>query len=376
MTARVLQVITGLASGGAETQLRSLLRHSRHRSDVVCLYNPGAVADQLRADGVRVIDLGMRSNRDVTAVARLARLMRRGRYDVVHTHLYRGCVYGRLAARLARVPRVVATEHSLQDGQLEGRTATRGVRLLYRATEVLGDVTIAVSAAVEADLRSWGVRPERIVRIPNGLDLDALAFSTETRSRTRAALGLSGTDRVIGGVGRLHPGKQFDHLLEACAPLVRDGCTLLLVGEGPSRSALEARADELGVAGRVVFAGEQPAQPLLAAMDVLASPSPYETFGLAILEALANGLPVVYRRCPALDELPDAVPRAIRVGRATDDLREGLHAALAGPTSRKCPPQVRAYDVRRVSAAVDAVYRGAASDPSRTADDAAARWVA
>jgi glycosyltransferase involved in cell wall biosynthesis len=375
VTARVLQVITGLASGGAETQLRSLIQHSKHRSDVVCLYNPGAVADQLRADGVRVIDLGMRSNRDVTSVARLARLMRQGRYDVVHTHLYRACVYGRLAARLARMPRVVATEHSLQDGQLEGRTATRGVRLLYRATEVLGDVTIAVSAAVETDLRSWGVRPERIVRIPNGLDLDALAFSTETRLRTRAALGLSDTDRVIGGVGRLHPGKQFDHLLEACAPLLRDGCMLLLVGDGPSRSTLEARADELGVAGRVVFVGERPAQPLLAAMDVFASPSPYETFGLAILEALANGLPVVYRRCPALEELAGAVPAATRVGRSTDDLRAGLHAALAGPTSRECPPQVRTYDMRRVSAAVDAVYRGA-SEPSRAADDAAARWVA
>jgi glycosyltransferase involved in cell wall biosynthesis len=356
---KVLHVITGLGTGGAETQLRSLIRHSEHEAEVVCLYNPGAVAAELRADGVRVTDLGMRSNRDLTAVRRLTSLMWTGRYDVVHTHLYRACLYGRLAARLAGVPRIVATEHSLQDGQLEGRLATAPVRALYRATEALGDVTIAVSEAVRDDLIGWGVPARRIVHIPNGVALDELAHDPADRARVRRELGLSPGDQVIGSVGRLHPGKQLDLLLRAAAPLLEQGRWLLLVGDGPARAELEALAAGLGVADRVLFAGEQPAAPFLAAMDVFASPSPFETFGLSVIEALAGGLPVAYRRCPALEELPEPVPTAVRVGDDEGELRETLARLLARPPRhRTAPPALAALSMPAVARAVDDVYAG------------------
>ncbi|MFE0427530.1 glycosyltransferase, partial [Streptomyces sp. NPDC058953] len=106
---RVLHIVTGLGTGGAEQQLRLLLRHlpDPYTCDVVTLTNPGAVAAGLRADGVRVTDLGMRGNRDLGALPRLVRLIRDGGYDIVHTHLYRACVYGRIAARIAGVRAVV-----------------------------------------------------------------------------------------------------------------------------------------------------------------------------------------------------------------------------------------------------------------------------
>ena len=93
---KVLHVITGLGAGGAEQQLRLLLRHlpPECHCDVVTLTNPGIVAAGLRADGVRVGNLAMRGNRDLSAVPRLARLIRREGYDVVHCHLYRASVYG------------------------------------------------------------------------------------------------------------------------------------------------------------------------------------------------------------------------------------------------------------------------------------------
>ena len=109
---RVLHVITGLAAGGAEHQLRLLLRQLPYDCEVVTLSNPGAVATAIRAEGTIVHELSMTGNRDLSAVVKLRRLMRDGRFDLVHTHLYRACVYGRIAARLARVPHVVATEHS------------------------------------------------------------------------------------------------------------------------------------------------------------------------------------------------------------------------------------------------------------------------
>ena len=95
---KVLHIITGLAVGGAELQLRSVLQHTRHDAEVVSMYNPGDVAEMIRGDGVRVRDLGMTRNTQISKLFELRDVIRAGGYDVVHPHLYRACVYGRLAA--------------------------------------------------------------------------------------------------------------------------------------------------------------------------------------------------------------------------------------------------------------------------------------
>jgi glycosyltransferase involved in cell wall biosynthesis len=362
---RVLHVITGLAAGGAEHQLRLLLAHSPDEAEVVTLTNAGTVADAIRATGVPVTDLRMRGNRDLLALPRLVRLIRRGRFDVVHTHLYRACVYGRLAARLAGVRTVVATEHSLGRTRIEGRPLTAGVRRLYRATERLGRMTVAVSEPVATRLVEWGVRPDRVTVIPNGIDAGALAFDPALRDRTRTELGLWPSEPVVGAVGRLDPGKRFDVLLRAMAGL---DATLLLVGAGPERAVLEALAGRLGLADRIRFLGEvTDVRPLLCAMDVLAAPSAEETFGLAVLEALACGLPAVYASCPALEALPpDAAPAAVRGAVDEADLRVELTAALDAavldaaldrPDRRSPPPAVEHYRIDRLAGRMTHLYQ-------------------
>jgi glycosyltransferase involved in cell wall biosynthesis len=353
---RALHVITGLGVGGAEHQLRLLLKRLPHECEVVTLTNPGPVADAIRADGTPVHVLGMRGNRDLAAVPRLARLMRAGRFDVVHTHLYRACVYGRIAARLAGVPNVVATEHSLGDGQIEGRPTSRGVRALYLATERLGQTTIAVSNTVAERLQAWGVHRDRVEVVPNGIDAAELRYDPALRAATRQRLGIPATARVVGTVGRLVPTKRIDELIRAMA-LVPDA-TLLVVGDGPERSALATLAEELGLGARVVFAGAtRYPHAMLCAMDVFATPSTQETFGMAVLEALAAGLPAVYVTCPPLQELsPGAAPHARRV--APPSLVDGLRDALAGldGTRQPVPPAVDHYDITRLAAVVGQVY--------------------
>ncbi|MFF2955765.1 glycosyltransferase [Kitasatospora sp. NPDC057965] len=363
---RILHIVTGLASGGAERQLQLLLRHlpPHQHCEVLALTNPGAVAAALRAEGVTVHHLGMRGNRDVGALPRLARRVRAGRYDLVHTHLYRAGLYGRLAARLAGVRAVVATEHSLHPGVIEGRPVTRGVKGLYLAGERLGTTTVAVSRQVAQTLHAWGVPPARVELIPNGIDAARFrrppADRAATRARVRAELGLPQGSRVIGGIGRLVPGKRFHVLLEALAGL--DGAArLVLVGEGPERSALERRAAGLGVRDRLVLTGERDDVPdLLTALDVLAAPSTEETFGLGVLEGLAAGLPVWHSACPALDELPPgAAPQARRIPSeaaaytaALRELRD--HRDLCDPLPR--PAAVGHYDIVRVAAELGALY--------------------
>lgn len=367
---RALHIITGLGVGGAEQQLRLLLRHLPAECDVVTLTNPGPVAEGLTADGVRVVHLGMSGNRDLGAVPRLVKLIRGGGYDLVHTHLFRACLYGRIAARLAGTRAVVATEHSLGDSQMEGRPLTAGVRALYLTGERLGRATVAVSPSVAERLSRWGVPRQRIHVVPNGIDVERFRFDPRARVAVRRRLGLPDDAFVVGGVGRLAPGKRFDVLLRALAALPRD-VRVLLVGGGPEEAGLRAAAARLGVADRVVFAGEQPylsegatgLPAYLAAMDVLASPSPDEAFGLAVVEGLAAGLPVVYVRCPAVEDLPpDAATGAERVPGDADSFAGALlRARSAGPRARLAPQAAQHYSITRSAAQLMHVYEAAAS---------------
>ncbi|AZM62206.1 MULTISPECIES: glycosyltransferase [unclassified Streptomyces] len=372
---KALHIITGLGVGGAELQLRLLLRHLPVACDVVTLTNPGPVAEGLGADGVRVVHLGMHGNRDLAALPRLVRLIRSGGYDLVHTHLYRACVYGRLAARLAGVRAVVATEHSLGDSQMEGRRLTPGVRALYLASERLGSATVAVSPTVAERLRRWGVPAPRIEVVPNGVDVDRFRFDPERRALTRRRLGLPEGAFVVGGVGRLAPGKRFDVLIRALARLPEDHW-LLLVGGGPEEHVLRRTAHEAGVAGRVLFTGERPALPdgspapdlpsLTSAMDLFASPSAEEAFGLAAVEALASGLPVLYASCPAIEDLPPAAAGAARRVRGGPDAyaRAIAEAGAAGPGARTAGEAARHYSITRSTARLMDVYAAALAGTS------------
>ncbi|MGI5257964.1 glycosyltransferase [Streptomyces angustmyceticus] len=389
---KVLHVITDLDAGGAQQQLRLLLRRLPAHCEVVTLTRPGPVAAGIEADGTPVTHLGMTGDRDLTALPRLAGLIRGGGYDLVHTHLYRACVYGRIAARMAGVRAVVATEHSLGDAVIEGRRLTRGVRALYRATERLGTATVAVSDTVAARLRRWGVPEQRIHVVPNGIEAHRFAFDPAARALVRTRLGLPLDAFVIGGAGRLVPGKRFDVLVRAVTQL--PGVHLLLAGAGPERETLRRMAEQFGSGDRIHLLGERdgavdaafdgrstvgwgpagwgPGGPaaegraadgpdipgLLSAIDVFVSPSPDEAFGLAVLEALGSGLPVLHGSCPAVDELPaDQAPGARRFSLGVHELGTALRELRReGPGRLPVPPVVRRYDIARSAEALTTVY--------------------
>lgn len=356
---KVLHIITGLGIGGAEQQLRLLLRHLPADCEVVTLTNDGPVADGIRADGIPVTHLGMTGNRDVTVLPRLTAHILTGRYDVVHTHLYRACVYGRLAARLAGVRAVVATEHSLGATQIEGRPLSAGARALYRATERLGKGTLAVSDTVAHRLDAWGIPEQRIHLAPNGIDPARFRFSQTARAATRLALDLPPAAFVVGGVGRFVAAKRFDALIEAVAGV--PDAHLLLAGDGPEEVLLLRMVHELGIAGRVRVAepGSHEVPDLLAAMDLFVSPSPEESFGLAVVEALAAGLPALYVSCPAVEDLsPHDAPGAVRI--QPDALEAAVRDRVqAGPRRLAVPAALDRYDIARTAERVMALYEEA-----------------
>ncbi|GIE94088.1 glycosyl transferase [Paractinoplanes rishiriensis] len=356
----MLHVISALAEGGPEHQLRLLVRRLPHESEVVTLSPPGAVAAALRAAGVRVHEVSARH--DLAAVGPLRRLIRRGRFDLVHAHAHRACLAGRFAARLAGVPCVVATEHHLDPDAPAGR--------LYLAGERLGRVTIAATPAVAGRLRACGVPDGRVTVIPKAVAAEEFRYDPGLRHAVRDRLGIAPDAPVVGGVGRLEPGERFDRLIRAVAEV--PGAVLLLVGDGSARTALERLAEIEGIADRVRFAGAvgHP-RAMLSAMDVFASPGDH-TFGLVVLEAIAAGLPALYARCTPLEELAEARAAVGGSRRLTPHDRESLPRqlraellCLAERHFARLPPRTagRRYDADHQAAAVARVY-ACASRPS------------
>jgi glycosyltransferase involved in cell wall biosynthesis len=365
---KVLHVITGLDVGGAEIQLSLILKYTRHDSDVVTLYNPGPVAEQIRADGTSVRDIGMRRNTELSALLRLRSIIAEGRYDVVHTHLYRSQIYARPAARLAGTPVVLTTEHSIGDTHIERRKMTSAVRGLYLASELFSDATIAVSDIVKERLIHWGIPARKITVIPNGLDTAALAFDPAARQRVREQFGISPETYVIGALGRLDPNKRIDLTVGAALPVLGDRCKVLVIGRGEDQARVEAAVAKLGAADHVIFGGFQSdTAAMMAAFDLYVAASVQETFGLSVLEAMASGLPVLYTVCPALDGIQTSQARQV-TGTVEALGTEIRKAVEAGALPREPDHTVfERYGMASVVGRIDDLYEQILTNRARSA---------
>ena len=165
-------------------------------------------------------------------------------------------------------------------------------------------------------------------------------------------------DYVIGVLGRLDANKRFDLVIEAAAPLLNGTTKLMIVGQGDEYGHLVEVATAHGVSDRVVFTGERhDVAAMLSATDLFVASSAQETFGLSVLEALANGAPALYTTCPALAGI-DVAGRAHPVPGTADGIRAALAAEIsAGRRERRPVPAVEAeYGIEAVTGRIDDLY--------------------
>lgn len=331
---KILYVISTLPVGGVEQHVLTVVRGlnaARFEPVVVCLGEEGPIGQEIKQAGIDVVAFGRMQHKhwDPGIVRLLVRLMRARQFHIVHTHVYNPGVYGRIAAKLAGVPGVVATTHGVYYRRKWKR------RLINRVLAHYTDRQIAVSEAVKQDLIRYDwVRPESIEVIPTGIDLTHFQFEVDP-VKVRAELGLPLDAYAFGTVGRLERPKGHVYLIRAFERIVKtnERARLVLVGDGSLAKPLQEEAARLGLAERVVFAGSRRDVPyLLRALDVFVFPSLWEGQGLALVEAMASGLPVVASRVGGVSEVvSDGSSGQLVPPGSPEALAEAMLAVMANP---------------------------------------------
>ncbi len=312
---RLAVLITRLIRGGAQRiALQTYLRTDPERFDRRLITGPdlgpeGGFFDEARAAGiepviVRSMHREISAGADLATLLWLTRYLRRERIEILHTHTSKAGLLGAVAARIAGTPVVVYTPHGHIFGEgarIPGVEGTGRKAILYRLRQLAERWSDRIVALNHHDLEeqvALGLAPrEKYVVVPNGIDLRPYEASAngEPRAAMRSSLQVRGRTPVVAVVGRLTSEKGQDVLLQALARLDgRRAPILIIIGGGPEQGALREMSRALGVDGRVRFLGVRTDVPeVLRAADIVVLPSRYESGGLALMEAMASGLPVI-----------------------------------------------------------------------------------
>jgi glycosyltransferase involved in cell wall biosynthesis len=349
----VLHLVESLGPGGAEQNLLSVLRAlppDRFRNHLGWLYDDERLLDGFRPHVASLVPLRARGRLGmVGAIRRLTTWLNRHRTDVIHTQLIRAQLVGRAAALLAgRIPVVTTWQNVFYDDQaLPDFRNSRVLRALVRSLDQLSGRAdrrfIAVSEHVAAQqCDTLGVDRRRVSVIFNCVEPARYqAVSPQTLSVTRETLGIKPGARVLLAVGRLVEQKGHLDLIRCFPPVLAQvpDAILLIAGHGPLREDLERAVQQGGLAGRVVLLGARRDVPALYQLaDLFVFPSRYEGLSVALVEALANGLPAVVSDIPQNREVAEGTPsvRFVPIG----DLAgwaSSIVAALEAPEPRGTP---------------------------------------
>lgn len=296
-------VVQSMQVGGLErcvARLANGLDRDKFRLSVICLDRSGPAAEWIDNPEVTVVELKRKPGNSTAVIWQLADQLTKLGVDIVHSHNWATLVESHLAARWAgRLLHVHAERGTVLGPASASVWRKRARALVMRWVVARADATMCNAYSIAEKIRAiTKLKDHPIAVIPNGLDVP---YSPESLARMRCTqrgrMGLSPSDIVIGSIGRMVPVKNFALALASFArvsPAFDSKLHFVLVGDGGGRCELEQLVNDLGVASRVHFVGEQAdVWPFYAAMDLYLNTSLSEGMSQSILEAMAVGLPVL-----------------------------------------------------------------------------------
>lgn len=320
MSIRVCQVLHGIVGGGSEqVVLNYCSRMSDIHFDLLYQYDPNPqILERFNEAGINCIQIPDKVHHPLKHLWTMFRIFRKGRYDVVHSHLdWFMNSYVCFLAMLAGVKKRIAHHHQAYTAQepVKGsktRLVSPPNHLVKNFLCVLFRIpcklfaTHWLACGEAAAINGWGksaVKKGKVTILPNAIDPERFKFNEKQRNEVRARYGISDDDFVVGHVGRFFPQKNHEFLIDIFAELHKQmaNAKLLLLGKGPLQEHIQQKVEKLGLSRCVIFAGLQrdPAS-FYTAMDVFCFPSLWEGLPLTLVEAQYSGLPCV---------MSDAVPK-------------------------------------------------------------------
>lgn len=282
----------------------------KYQLSVCSLYPPPSASNPdliFSESNIPFNTLNMGSFFDVSVIPKLVSYLKINSPDILHCHLVRANVYGRIAAKIAGVPVVICSHHGIEDHMISGGFFNSVIRLFERLTSNMVSCYVGVSKVMGmAIARYLQFDSKKIFVINNGIDLSKYKDLHVDSLRFRNDFGLRHDSLLIGSVGHLNKTKNFEVFLYIAKLLVVLNCNVqfLVFGEGPSRDALEALIDKLKLRNIVFLLGFRSDIPkMLNNLDIFCTTSTSEGFGLSVAEAMACGLPCVAFDVGALHEL-------------------------------------------------------------------------
>ena len=380
---RVLFLSTSMGLGGADQQLLSaaqVLRDRGHEIRIVSLTPLGPMGLQARSLGLATDSLEMRRGvPDPRGLARLVRIVRAWKPDVVHSHMVHANLMARALRLLVPVPVLVSTIHNVYEG---GPLLMAG----YRLTNGLVDHMTIISQAAADRFVGERIVPGRLLTvIANGVDTDRMrSLPPEGRAALRGKMSVGDQEFVWLAVGRFEVAKDYPNMLRAFAA-VRERerrAVLVIVGQGSLQAEAEALTAELGLREAVRFLGARDDVPaVMSAADGYVMSSAWEGMPMVLLEAAAAGLPIVATAVGGNGEVVrDGESGFLVPARDSGVLRAGMLRLMALPEEQRRAmgergrEHVRAnYGLQRVAERWERVYRDALARKGFTLEPSASR---
>lgn len=318
---KIIHIITALNIGGAEKLLLDLVKKldkEKYDIKIATVVEGGNLVEKFEEVGIPVKVFKKKGKIGLGVIWKIYRYLRKERPQIVHTHLFGGDTWGRVAAILARVPIIITTEHNTNFDENFLKRAIKKILSFFTAK------VIAVSEAVrQYSISKDHINSKKVEVILNGVNLENFLSISQKEF---------GKPPIIGIIGRLAEQKGHKYLFEALNLLRTIPWTLWVVGDGSLKAELEKLAKILDLRERTIFLGAQENIPeILDKIDIFVLSSLWEGLGLAVIEAAAAAKPIVAANVGGIPEIIENEKTGLLVESGNvKSLADGLERMLLG----------------------------------------------
>ena len=362
---RIAQIVGKWVGGGVEAVVMNYYRHidrSKIQFDFICDEDSTNIPyEEIESLGGKVI-LIPPYQKVFKYHKELKKVLKEGKYIIVHSHINTLSVFSLWAAKSAGVPVRIAHSHSTTNKKEWKKNL---LKLLLRPLVQLF-ATNYMACTEHAGRWMFGKKKYdtgKVYILNNAIDIQKYIFNSNIRTEKRKKLNFSSDDIVIGHIGRFVKQKNHDFLIDIFNELQKDNnhFKLLLIGQGPLENEMKEKVKSYGINDKVIFCGQrEDAHDYYQAMDLFLFPSLYEGLGMVVIEAQCSGLPcVVSTEVPKIAKLLDNV-YFVELTDPTKNWVEKIQTAINNSNRKDYTKEIseKGYDINKEAKKLENYYLG------------------